>query len=113
MDSSQGEEVTVEFRWTLATHAGQHVSEPLALIVTRALSPPSPSSLSSSGESPSNHSHLVGADICGGSHDVPQLPRSHVRLHASPGRWGAGRAQRLLAGHPGHAGLARTGPRHR
>lgn len=50
--------------------------------------PPHPrcdASFSSISQSPSNHRHLVSANICGGSHDVPQPPHSHVRLHASTG----------------------------
>lgn len=42
-------------------------------------------SFSSISQSPSNHRHLVSANICGGSHDVPQPPHSHVRLYASTG----------------------------
>lgn len=56
----------------------------------------------SDGESPSNHSHLIRADVGGRSHDVPQPPHSDVRLHAGADRRGS--AQRLLPGQPDHAG---------
>lgn len=64
----------------------------------------SSSSPRSDGESPSNHRHLLSADVGGGSHDVPQPPHGDVRLHAGTDRRRAGSAQRLLAGHPDHAG---------
>lgn len=66
---------------------------------------------SSDGESPNNHRHLVIANVCCGSHDVPQPAHGDVRLHADAGWRGAGCAQRLLPGHLGHAGVPRTGPR--
>ncbi|CAF88999.1 unnamed protein product, partial [Tetraodon nigroviridis] len=65
------------------------------------------------GQSPGNHRHLVRANVCGGSHDVPQPPHGNVRVHADAGRRGAGGAQRLLPGQPRHAGVTRPGAGHR